>query len=237
MESEFAPEALRRGAALIVAEREVPGAPTAVVSDAREALAVLSCAVFGEPSSAMEVYGVTGTNGKTTTSYALYSILAAAFGTDKCGLMTTAEVIYGGERRAAGRTTPEAVEVQGGLAAMRDSGVQRVVMEVSSHGIELKRVFGTRFAAALFTNLTRDHLDLHGSMEAYYAAKRELFYRAEGPKLANAEDPWGRRLASEVEGVKTFGGIEHADYRVSEVKTVPEGTAFSLRCAEGASWS
>src|ERR671925_1494136 len=127
----FAPEALRRGAALVVAEREVPGAPTAVVPDARASLAALARGVFGDPSRSMEVYGVTGTNGKTTTSYALYSILAAAYGEQACGLMSTAETISAGERRPAVRTTPEATEVQRTLAGMLEEGVRRVVMEVS----------------------------------------------------------------------------------------------------------
>ncbi|MDQ3862714.1 MAG: Mur ligase family protein, partial [Actinomycetota bacterium] len=174
--TEFASEAVRRGAALVVAESDVPGVPTAVVGDARGALAVLAKEINGDPSRSMEVYGVTGTNGKTTTSYALHAILAGAYGEDECGLMTTAEIISGGERRPAVRTTPEPTEVQGTLASMFRSGVRRVVMEVSSHGVYLKRVWGMRFAGAIFTNLTRDHLDLHGSMEAYYAAKRELFY-------------------------------------------------------------
>ncbi|HET7478943.1 MAG TPA: UDP-N-acetylmuramoyl-L-alanyl-D-glutamate--2,6-diaminopimelate ligase [Rubrobacteraceae bacterium] len=231
--AEFVPDAVRGGAALIVSERPLTGVPSGVpavvVPDARVALAALACAVQGNPSAALEVYGVTGTNGKTTTSYALYALLAAAFGKEKCGLMTTAEVVYGGERRPADRTTPEAVEVQGTLAEMLEGGVRRVVMEVSSHGVELRRVSGTRFCGAIFTNLTRDHLDLHGTMEAYYAAKRELFYWADGPKLANAEDSWGRRLAGEVEGVKTFGGTQEADYRVTDVRDTREGTAFALR--------
>src|SRR3712207_1883645 len=214
----FAPEALRRGASLVVAEREVPETPTAVVPDARRSLAALARALYGDPSRSMEVYGVTGTNGKTTTSYALYAILAGAYGANTCGLMTTAEIISAGERMPAVRTTPEATEVQGMLADMLEAGVRRVVMEVSSHGIALERVAGMRFAGALFTNLTRDHLDLHGSMEEYYATKRELFYLTEGPKVANAEDPWGRRLLEEVSGVKAFGGTADADYRVSEVE-------------------
>ncbi len=224
----FVPEALRRGASLVVAEREATGAPTAVVADARRALAALALRIHGDPSRSMEVYGITGTNGKTTTSYALYSVLAGAFGEGECGLMTTAETVTAGERRPAVRTTPEATEVQGTLAAMRAAGVRRVVMEVSSHGVALKRVAGTRFAGALFTNLTRDHLDLHGSMEEYYAAKRELFYMAQGPRLANAEDDWGRRLAREVEGVTTFGGAADADYRVADVGPTRAGTRFAL---------
>jgi UDP-N-acetylmuramoyl-L-alanyl-D-glutamate--2,6-diaminopimelate ligase len=225
----FAPEALRRGASLIVAQREVPGAPTAVVPDARAALSALSCAVFGEPSKSMEVYGVTGTNGKTTTAYALYAIFALARSEGECGLMSTVETISGGAHRPAVRTTPEAVEVQQTLAGMLERGVRRVVMEVSSHGIALGRVAGTCFAGALFTNLTRDHLDLHGSMEVYFETKRELFRWAEGPKLANAEDAWGRRLRNEVPGVKTFGATGDADYRVLEVETTRTGTGFILR--------
>jgi UDP-N-acetylmuramoyl-L-alanyl-D-glutamate--2,6-diaminopimelate ligase len=234
--AEFAGEALRRGAALVVAEREVPGSPTAIVPDARAALAALARAVYGDPSAKMEVYGVTGTNGKTTTSYALHAILAAASGRGATGLMTTAETICAGERRPAARTTPESVEVQRLLAEMYGAGVRRAVMEVSSHGIALRRVEGVSFVGAIFTNLTRDHLDLHGTMEEYYGTKRELFFRVApgGPKLANAEDPYGRRLAGEIEGVKTFGGTREADYRVSEVRTERRGTGFLLRHAGGA---
>jgi UDP-N-acetylmuramoyl-L-alanyl-D-glutamate--2,6-diaminopimelate ligase len=231
--AEFVPEALRRGASLVVAEREVPDAPTAVVPDARAALAALACAVFGDPSAGMQVYGVTGTNGKTTTAYALHSILARAYGEKTCGLMTTVETVSGAERRPAVRTTPEAVEVQETLAGMREGGVRRVVMEVSSHGIALGRVAGTRFAGALFTNLTRDHLDLHGSMDAYYETKRELFRWTGGPRVANADDPWGRRLTHEVSGVRTFGGGGDADYRVAQVEATRTGTRFALRYAGG----
>ncbi len=233
--AEFVSEALRRGATLVVAEHEIPGmpssVPTAVVPDARGALAALACAVHGNPSEDMAVYGITGTNGKTTTSYVLYSILVAAHGPEKCGLMSTAEKIFGGERRPAVRTTPEAVEVQGTLRKMLDEGVEYAVMEVSSHGVALKRIEGTRFAGALFTNLTRDHLDLHGSMEEYYAAKRELFLRVSprGPKLANADDPYGRRLAGEIPGVKMFGAAGDADYRVEDVRSVRGRTSFLLR--------
>src|SRR5919107_1114061 len=221
---EFVPEALRRGAALVVAERELPpGSPSIVVSDARDALAALARAVFRDPSASLAVYGVTGTNGKTTTSYALYSILAVAYGPEKCGLMTTAEVMFGnerqGERRIPARTTPEATEVQGTLRKMLDGGVENAVLEVSSHGVSLKRVTGTHFAGAIFTNLTRDHLDLHGSMEEYYRAKRELFHwvGTRGPKLANADDSYGRRIAEEVPGVGRFGFEVIVDYAHTDV--------------------
>ena len=123
--TEFVPEAVRRGASLVVAERRRPGVPTAVVGDARGSLAALAREVNGDPSRSMRVYGVTGTNGKTTTSYVLYAILACAYGEGGCGLMTTAETVSGGERRPAVRTTPEATEVQGTLAAMLGEGVRQ----------------------------------------------------------------------------------------------------------------
>ena len=229
----FVPDALARGAALVVAQSALPDgsvAPVVVVPDAREALAKLACAAFGDPSAGMMVHGVTGTNGKTTTSYALHAILSQAYGGESCGLMTTAEVISGGERRPSVRTTPESVEVQGTLREMLDRGVRHAVVEVSSHGVALKRVSGTRFRGALFTNLTRDHLDLHGSMEEYYRAKRQLFVWAEGPKLANADDAHGRRLAGEVEGVKTFGVAEGSDYAIEGARVGGYGgTVFSIR--------
>lgn len=234
---DFAPEAVRRGSPLVVAERDPGdlGAPVAVVPDAREALARLAREAHGRPSDSLLVYGITGTNGKTTTSYALYRILREAFGEEKCGLMTTAETIVGGERTQSVRTTPESMEVQETLAKMREAGVERVVMEVSSHGVSLKRVLGVRFSGALFTNLTRDHLDLHGTMEEYYRAKRGLFYMTEpgAPKLANAEDGWGRRLAREVGGVRTFGVHPEADYRVEAVRPAAGGTEFTLWHPEG----
>ena len=233
----FVPQALRRGAALVVAERPLPeapeGAPVVVVPDARGALAALARALHRDPSGEMEVHGVTGTNGKTTTSYALHGILAGHYGAGKCGLMSTAEVVVGAERRPALHTTPEAPEVQGTLRRMRDGGVEHAVMEVSSHGISLKRVAGTRFVGAIFTNLTRDHLDLHGSMEEYYETKRELFRWATGPRLANADDVHGRRLSAEVEDVLTFGVAADADFRVEGVRPAPDGTVFSLRHPRG----
>jgi UDP-N-acetylmuramoyl-L-alanyl-D-glutamate--2,6-diaminopimelate ligase len=236
--AEFVEEALRRGATLVVAEREISGlpvdVPAVVVPDGRGALAALACAMSGSPSENMAVYGVTGTNGKTTTSYTLYSIFAAAYTPGRCGLTTTAGTIFGAGRRGgwrpAVRTTPEAVELQGTLREMLDDGVEHAVVEVSSHGVALKRIAGTRFAGALFTNLAREHLDLHGSMEEYYRAKRELFLLVspDGPKLANTDDPYGRRLLKEIPGVKTFGVAEGADYLVEGIQPARDGTAFLL---------
>ncbi|CAN5877064.1 UDP-N-acetylmuramoyl-L-alanyl-D-glutamate--2,6-diaminopimelate ligase [soil metagenome] len=227
--AEFAAEASERGASLVLAEKDLQLSPSVIVPDARVALADLACAVYGNPSEKLEIFGVTGTNGKTTTAYALHAILSHTYGTEACGLMTTAETICAGTRRPAGRTTPEAPEVQETLAEMVENGVKKVVMEVSSHGIALRRIAGTRFSGALFTNLSRDHLDLHGTMEAYYETKRQLFHLANGPKLANADDEWGVRLAREVEGVGTFGESKEADYRVEEVRSGPQSTFFALR--------
>ncbi|RNI25459.1 UDP-N-acetylmuramoyl-L-alanyl-D-glutamate--2,6-diaminopimelate ligase [Flexivirga caeni] len=226
--ADFVPQALERGATLIVAEQPVPGVPTAVVPSDRIALAALATELAGHPSDDLTVYGVTGTNGKTTTSYVLHAILSAAYGEAATGLMTTAEVIVGSEHELAVRTTGEATSVQANLARMRDAGVQHVVLETSSHGIHLHRVDGTCYAAAIFTNLTRDHLDLHGTMENYYRTKRKLFEWTAGPKLANADDAWGARLAREIDGTLTFGTDANADYRIEHERRDGAGTVFDL---------
>lgn len=224
----FVPQALENGASLIIAERDVEGAPTAVVADARAALAALACATAGNPSHDVTVYGITGTNGKTTSSYVLHSILTAAYGAEHTGLLTTAEIVIGTHREPAIRTTGEAPQVQGNLATMRDNNIEHVVLETSSHGIHLKRVTGTRYAAALFTNLTRDHLDLHGTMEEYYLTKRRLFEWTSGPKLTNVDDTYGARIVDEVPGTLGFGVSDKADYRISNARPSNGGTAFRL---------
>ncbi|NNG38235.1 UDP-N-acetylmuramoyl-L-alanyl-D-glutamate--2,6-diaminopimelate ligase [Flexivirga sp. ID2601S] len=226
--ADFVPQALEKGAALIVAEEPADGAPTAVVPSDRVALAALATELAGHPSHDLTVYGITGTNGKTTSSYVLHAILSAAYGEQATGLMTTAEIIVGSEHEAAIRTTGEATQVQANLARMRDAGVQHVVLETSSHGIHLHRVDGTRYAAALFTNLTRDHLDLHGTMEDYYLTKRRLFEWTAGPKLANVDDDWGRRLVGEIEGSLGFGTADDAAYRISGERTEGTSTVFEL---------
>lgn len=224
----FVPQAMANGVSLVVAERDVDGAPTAVVPDARAALAALATATAGHPSHDVVVYGITGTNGKTTSSYVLHGILSAAYGEEHTGLLTTAEIVVGTHREPAVRTTGEAPQVQGNLARMRDAGVQHVVLETSSHGIHLQRVAGTRYAAALFTNLTRDHIDLHGTMEDYFLTKRRLFEWTEGPKLTNVDDAYGARIVTEVPGTLGFGVSEKADYRISDARPSEGGTAFTL---------
>lgn len=228
----FVPQAMKNGASLVIAERDVAGAPTAVVPDARIALAALATATAGHPSHDLTVYGITGTNGKTTSSYVLHGILSAAYGEEKTGLLTTAEIVVGREREPAVRTTGEAPQVQGNLARMRDAGVEHVVLETSSHGIHLHRVAGTRYAAALFTNLTRDHIDLHGTMEDYYLTKRRLFEWTDGPKLTNVDDTYGARIVDEVPGTLGFGVSENADYRISNAHPSDGGTAFTLTTPE-----
>src|SRR5262245_13382874 len=188
----FATQAVSRGASLIIAETARPESvttPWLVVSDARLALALLADAFYGHPSMRLKVVGVTGTNGKTTTSYLLASIFDAAG--MKAGLLGTVAYRLGGEEREASRTTPEAPDVQQLLDEMIRQGCVSAVMEVSSHALALKRVDGIRFAAGVFTNLTRDHLDFHEDMENYFLAKRRLFEMLpEGaPGIINLDDP------------------------------------------------
>lgn len=229
----FVPQALAQGATLIVADHPIEGAPTAVVPDTRAAMAQLAVAVNDDPSKDLTVFGITGTNGKTTSSYVLHGILTGAYGAARTGLLSTAEIIVGTDRRPAVRTTGEAPLVQGTLARMRDEGVQYVVLETSSHGIALQRVAGTHYAAALFTNLSRDHLDFHPTMEDYYLTKRRLFEWTDGPKLANADDPYGARLADEISGTLRFGTGGDADYQAAGIEQSTAGTTFTLRTPKG----
>lgn len=226
--AKYAPDAMARGARLVVAQQPIDGVPTAVVPDARVALAQLACEFAGNPSHDLTVYGVTGTNGKTTSSYVLHGILSTAYGERSTGLLTTAEIVIGTHREPAVRTTGEAPTVQGNLRRMLDGGAKHVVLETSSHGLALHRVLGTRYAAALFTNLTRDHLDFHPDMEDYYRTKRTLFERTEGPKLVNVDDDYGRRIVAEVPGTLGYGEASDADYRIDDVRLEGAGTSFTL---------
>src|SRR5436190_1546229 len=170
---DFAAEAVARGAVALVVERplDLP-VPQLLVEDARAAMAVAADAFFDEPTRELEVAGVTGTNGKTTTAFLLYAILAA--GGRRPGLLGTIESRVGGERRAVVRTTPEAIDLQRTFREMLDAGDRSCAMEASSHASELHRLDRVRFACLVFTNLSQDHLDFHGSMERYFEAKRRL---------------------------------------------------------------
>jgi UDP-N-acetylmuramoyl-L-alanyl-D-glutamate--2,6-diaminopimelate ligase len=199
---DFAPEAVARGAAALVVERplELP-VPQLLVADARLAMALAAAALAGEPSRHLDVIGVTGTNGKTTSAFLVRALLEASG--RPCGLVGTIEARVGGRVEPLRHTTPESVDLQDLLARMRAAGDRACAMEVSSHALAQCRAAGVHFAAALFTNLTRDHLDYHRDEEEYYLAKRALFLRPphEGddpPAAVNLDDPHGRRLAGEL---------------------------------------
>src|SRR6185503_2261817 len=150
----------------------------------------------GDPTATLEVVGITGTNGKTTTAFLARAILERA-GT-QTGLLGTVKSIVGGVEEPVERTTPEGIDLQATFRRMLDAGDKACVMEVSSHALELGRAAGIHFACRVFTNLTQDHLDFHPSMEEYFAAKRRLF-EGPGPAVVNVDDSWGRRIAAEVE--------------------------------------
>ena len=201
----FARQAIDRGAVAVVSEQAAPpDVPVAwtVVDDARRALAVLASAFYRHPSGEMQVVGITGTNGKTTTAYLVASVFDAA--NLRCGLLGTVGYRIGSELREATRTTPEAPDLQGLLREMVDAGCRACAMEVSSHALSLRRADEMTFAAGVFTNLTRDHLDFHADMEDYFQAKRRLFelLPRDAPSLINIDDPRGLSL-TEVGGRPT----------------------------------
>jgi UDP-N-acetylmuramoyl-L-alanyl-D-glutamate--2,6-diaminopimelate ligase len=197
----FAAEAARRGAAAVVAERKVDcgTALLLLAPSARRAMAVAAANFHGRPGDALALAGVTGTNGKTTVTY-LVEACAQAAGVP-IGVMGTVTHRFPGVVRTAAHTTPESTTIQSLLGEMRDAGAKLAVMEVSSHALAQDRVCGLHFSVAGFTNLTRDHLDYHGDMEGYFAAKRRLFHEhlvPGGTAVVNAHDPWGTRLADQL---------------------------------------
>jgi UDP-N-acetylmuramoyl-L-alanyl-D-glutamate--2,6-diaminopimelate ligase len=213
---EHARAAVDRGAVAVLADHRLDlGVPCLVVPDTRPAMAHLSVRFNGDPASSMTVLGVTGTNGKTTTTYLLRAIFEAA------GLTT--EVVG---TLSGARTTPEAPELQARLAGMRDRGVDVVAMEVSSHALSMHRVDGTRFAAVVFTNLSRDHLDFHGTMESYFEAKARLFE----PELAdravvNLDSPYGRLLLDAAKIPTTGYSLDD----VTDLEVSAAGSRFTWR--------
>jgi UDP-N-acetylmuramoyl-L-alanyl-D-glutamate--2,6-diaminopimelate ligase len=194
----FLQDAINRGAAAVLVERAVPGLSVTqiVVPDTRGALGMIADVFYGEPSNALFVIGVTGTNGKTTTTYLIESILNRA--ELITGVIGTISYRYGKKNIPALYTTPEAPEIHRLLRDMVDDGVTHCVMEVSSHALAQKRVDGCRFAVGIFTNLTRDHLDFHNTMENYFASKARLFeslIAADGKAIVNIDDRWVETLA------------------------------------------
>ncbi len=236
---DFAGQAVRAGAAALVVERPLGlGVPEVLVPSARAAMAPLAARFYGDPSARLRVVGVTGTNGKTTTAYLLRALLEGTG--ERCGLLGTVTSVVGGVQRPVTRTTPEAIEVQGAFAAMLDGGERACAMEVSSHALAQGRVDGTHFAAAIFTNLTQDHLDFHAGMEEYFQAKRRLFVpQPPGPDTAlavlNLDDPYGERLAGELPpaATVTFAVEREADYRACDVRMDAQGCRFLLRAPGG----
>ncbi len=231
---DHAPGAVASGASALLVERFVDVDVAQVrVPSVRAAMGPAAAAVHGDPSGALTVVGVTGTNGKTTTSYLLEGAFgAAAQGTGVIGTIATR---IHGEPVPGVRTTPEGTDLQRLLATMRSRGVDAVAMEVSSHGLDMHRVDGTRFAVAVFTNLTQDHLDWHGTMEAYYRAKARLFT----PSLAErgvvcVDDAWGRRLVTDAGiGVTTYGTHPSAEHRLVDVETGLDGGRATLKGPDG----
>ncbi|MBB3109053.1 UDP-N-acetylmuramoyl-L-alanyl-D-glutamate--2,6-diaminopimelate ligase [Paenibacillus phyllosphaerae] len=239
----YAPQAVDKGAVALVVERplELP-VPQLVVKDARLAMAVIADRFFGQPSQQMKLIGVTGTNGKTTTTYLIERILADAG--HHPGVIGTVERRFAGQSFPMSGTTPEALELQRYLAQMHAEGTDCVAMEVSSHALEQGRVKGCRFRTAIFTNLTQDHLDYHGTMEHYAGAKGLLFsrlgneYAADESERAyavlNGDDPasemFARMTAAEV---ITYGVDKPADVQASDIHITAHGTSFHVKTPVG----
>jgi UDP-N-acetylmuramoyl-L-alanyl-D-glutamate--2,6-diaminopimelate ligase len=235
---EYAEAARRRGAAALLVERPVSGTdcPQILVPRSREAMGKLVSALRGNPSSRMQMVAVTGTNGKSTTTYMIRSILERAG--RKTGLLGTIVYDDGLGPQEADRTTPEADELQEHLACMVENGCEACVMEASSHGLEQGRLGGCLFDAVAFTNLTPEHLDYHGDMERYFKAKESLFdlYTKENwVGTVNGDDPYGRRIARERSGrVLAFSlGEGEGVLRASILGQSPEGTRVSLSWPDG----
>jgi UDP-N-acetylmuramoyl-L-alanyl-D-glutamate--2,6-diaminopimelate ligase len=234
--ADFAADAVKRGAVAVVADRPAataPQVPWITVPDARAAMADFADEFYGHPSRAMQVVGITGTNGKTTTAYLLRSVYEAAG--KKCGLLGTVAYSTGEREVPASRTTPEAPDVQRMFREMLDAGCGACVMEVSSHALALRRVDGTRFAGAVFTNLTRDHLDYHRDMESYFAAKRRLFEMlpSGAPAVVNIDDPRGEVLRKIASRPVTYAINRPADVTPGPLTLTFRGLEFDARTPKG----
>ncbi|HMH52401.1 MAG TPA: UDP-N-acetylmuramoyl-L-alanyl-D-glutamate--2,6-diaminopimelate ligase [Candidatus Acidoferrum sp.] len=237
----FVAQAVERGAGLVVTEGEappLPGVATVLVPSARVALGRLAGAYYGHPSRDLTLVGITGTNGKTTTSYLVEALLQTRG--DRTGVIGTIQYVVGDERRAAGQTTPEAPELQSLLARMRDRGVRGVAMEVSSHALALARVDELTFDVAMFTNLTQDHLDFHRTLDAYRAAKRHLFeLLARSPKphrvaVVNGDDPSGAEMTRDLPvTVLTFGLGARAEVRAERHESTLAGIRLTAVTPRG----
>ncbi|HYF36274.1 MAG TPA: UDP-N-acetylmuramoyl-L-alanyl-D-glutamate--2,6-diaminopimelate ligase [Prosthecobacter sp.] len=233
---DFIPKAVAAGAAAIIAEQAPPDdvtTPWVHVRFSRIALAQAAAAVYGQPGKAMNIAAVTGTNGKTTTAFLVHHLLNKA--QQRCGLLGTVFYDLGGVQVPATHTTPESLEIHQLLAQMRDNGCRAVAMEVSSHALDQDRVHGLDYAAGIFTNLTQDHLDYHGSMDAYFKAKTRLFEKIASQKkgriIINSDDAWGRKLITQFEHtgrLTKFGFGVGADLRAINPRYDLTGSSFEL---------
>ena len=221
----FVPMATEKGACCAVVERPVEGIPYVVVDSSRKALALMGGNWFDHPAREMTMIGVTGTSGKTTSTYLIKSILEQKAGA-KVGLVGTIQNMIGDKVLPTERTTPESFELHKLFREMSDAGCSHVVMEVSSHALSLDRVYGIRFAVGIYTNLSRDHLDFHKTMEEYCDAKAILFRRCD-LAVYNADDPWSARM---LEGCscRTFGYSIRgkADLMAKNVQLLSGSVAF-----------
>lgn len=231
---EFAADAVSRGAVAVVCERPVD-VPVfqVIVPSARHALAVAAARFHEEPSKRLSVVGITGTNGKTTTTYLLDSILRRAG--RMTGMIGTVETRIGDARQPSARTTPESADLQALLADMVLAGVDAVSMEVSSHAIDLHRVDAVSFAVAAFTNLTQDHLDYHHTLAEYWSVKRRLFAEFDvQERVIDIDDPFGAELASSHPDAWTVGRSAAASVRAENERPGADSTAFTLATPSGA---
>lgn len=235
----FAHDAIARGAVAVVSEAPSPegiSVPWLSTTNARLALAEIAAAFYGHPSDQLTVVGVTGTNGKTTTTYLLAAVFdAAGLPSGRIGTVSVRVGAATADERDAAHTTPEASEIQRLLAEMVTRGCKACAMEVSSHALSLHRVAGMRFAGAIFTNLTRDHLDFHGDMQQYFAAKRRLFalLPAGAPAAINVDDPKGAELAASLTRVITYGIDRSAHVSPTHIEYSLEGLAFDVTTPSG----
>ena len=233
---DFAPDAVARGAAALIVERPLNlGVPEVQVRSVREAMAPMAARFHGDPTARLQTVGITGTNGKTTTAFLVRALLETAG--RQTGLLGTVKSVIGGVEHEVLRTTPEAIDLQRTFAEMLDARDEACVMEVSSHALTLHRADAIHFAAAIFTNLTQDHLDFHETMEAYYGAKRLLFTDlAPRHAVINVDDPYGARLAAELAPARraiTFALSHDASYRAGAVETGLDGSRFSVTAPDG----
>jgi len=233
----FAEDAVERGASVIVTQAPIASLDVTqiIVTDARAAMADMASAFFGRPSRQMKVFAVTGTNGKTTSAFLVQHLCESS--NTPCGLLGTIQYRIGSEVIDAPHTTPESVELQGLLRRMRDAGCDAVAMEASSHALAQRRVRGMLLDAAIFTNLTQDHLDYHGSMDAYFEAKALLFEGLasqegkRGKAILNGDERYGSRLQDRFGKrvpVVTYGVGNGCDFRASNIQASQTGTTFQL---------